>query len=432
MKRNLCSFTHCRYLCLCLCLCQVVDLSGCLCLWKFSDFCLWLSERAAGALSLVSEGLLLSECNISSAGPPQAPAVEPQLRVPGGSNMIFVAPAGSDANAGTESSPLQSIAGAQALIRKRYPSVASRPAITVAIGAGDYHFGSAGPQHLAQATSYSHTAIATFTEHDSGGSAEAPITYTSAPGATSRPRLIGGVPITGLNWEPAAPSSGLPPGVMQASIPDGSVAFDVQDQLFFKDGATDEHIPLVRGRTPSGKPWIPMDGFNLTVVGGWDYLNKSSPQNRVLPSPPMYSNCALNKPNSSNSCKPATVVCDETNATQVHGPVGMHTPTGPGGEIHVKECLAHLLDIGFDFPEWQVGSSLTGPGGGAADYGVIGGSCDLTNAASACVQKLDTTYNFPLWFGPWAASIDINVTADAGSGVDLADYKWPDASDVVV
>jgi hypothetical protein len=146
----------------------------------------------------------------------------------------------------------------------------------------------------------------------------------------------------------------------------------------------------------------------------------------------MYSNCALNKPNSSNQCKPATVVCDKTNASQVQGPVGMTTPTGPGGEIRVKECLTHLLDIGFDFPEWQVGSSLTGPGGGAADYGLIGGSCDLTDAASACVQKLDTTYNFPLWFGPWAASIDVNVTADAGSSVDLGSYKWPDASDVVV
>lgn len=268
----------------------------------------WSAERAAGALSLVSEGLLLSECNIStggSAGPPPQADVEPQLRRPpprdvGGGMMIYVAPAGSDANAGTESSPLRSIAGAQALIRKRYPSVASRPAITVAIGSGDYHFGHAGPQHLEQATSYSHTAIATFSEHDSGGSAAAPITYTAAPGAPSRPRLIGGLPITELEWRAATPSSGLPPGVMQATIP-GSVAFDVQDQLFLKDGATGKHIPLVRGRTPSGKPWIPMDGFNLTVVGAWDYLNESSPQNQVLPSPPMFSNCALRKPNSSNS-----------------------------------------------------------------------------------------------------------------------------------
>ena len=145
----------------------------------------------------------------------------------------------------------------------------------------------------------------------------------------------------------------------------------------------------------------------------------------------MYSSCALGKPNSSNQCTPAMVVCDETNVTQVTGPVGVHT--GLDAAIRVKGCLDHLLDIGFDFPEWQVGSSMTGPGGGAdVDYGVVGGSCDLTDASSSCVQKLDTTYNFPLWYGPWAASIGVNVSEDAGTGVDLAKYKWPDASDVVV
>ena len=49
-----------------------------------------------------------------------------------------------------------------------------------------------------------------------------------------------------------------------------------------------------------------------------------------------------------------------------------------------------------------------------------------------CAQKLDTTYNIPLWYGPWAASIEVNVSQDAGAGVDLAKYTWEDASDVVM
>jgi hypothetical protein len=401
----------------------------------------WSAARAADALSLVERGLVLSECNISSSSSSSSTSTRAQ-RQPAthgqdgrsAGETIYVALTGSDAAAGTETSPLQSVAGAQALIRKRYPHVASRPAITVAIAPGDYHFGAAGPRHLARATSYSRTAIARFTEADSGSSAEHPITYAAAPGSTSsRPtRFIGGMPISGLQWKPSAPGSGLPRGVMTASV-SGSVAFDVQDQLFLKDAAG-KHHPLVRARTPSGKPWIPLDGFNLSVIGGWDYLNASSPQNRVLPSPPMYSNCALGKPNSSRLCKPVKVVCDQTNATQVNGPVGLHMALGPGAEgiIRVKQCLEHELDIAFDFQQWQVGSSLTGPGGGAADYGVMGGGCNLTAGSSACVQKLDTTYNYPLWFGPWAASIDVNVSADAGAGVDLAAYKWPDASNVVV
>jgi hypothetical protein len=219
----------------------------------------WSAARAADALALVSEGLVLGECNISGAAPPHAGAAAGGAAAPSG-DTIHVAPTGSDAAAGTEGSPLRSIAGAQALIRKRYPRVASRPAITVAIAPGDYHFGTAGPQHLARATSYSRTAIAKFTEVDSGSSSKNPITYAAAAGAASRPRFIGGVPITGLQWKPAALGSGLPASVMTAIIP-GSAAFDVQDQLFLRDAAG-EHHPLVRSRTPSGKPWVPLDGFN--------------------------------------------------------------------------------------------------------------------------------------------------------------------------
>jgi len=67
--------------------------------------------------------------------------------------------------------------------------VAARPAITVLIAGGDYFYGAAGKDHLARATRYSHTALATFGEADSGSSAGAPITYRAAPGAATAPRF---------------------------------------------------------------------------------------------------------------------------------------------------------------------------------------------------------------------------------------------------
>ena len=48
------------------------------------------------------------------------------------------------------------------------------------------------------------------------------------------------------------------------------------------------------------------------------------------------------------------------------------------------------------------------------------------------VNKLDTTYNNPLWFGPWVSSIEVNVSQDAGTGVNLAKYKWPSPENMVV
>ena len=83
-----------------------------------------------------------------------------------------------------------------------------RPAITVLIASGDYFYGQAGADHLSNATRYSHTALATFDEADSGSSADAPITYRGAPGVKTAPRFIGGVPLSGLVWSPAAGPSG--------------------------------------------------------------------------------------------------------------------------------------------------------------------------------------------------------------------------------
>ena len=83
-----------------------------------------------------------------------------------------------------------------------------------------------------------------------------------------------------------------------ATVP-GTVAFDLQDQIFIRDGKGAHH-PLVRARTPNGFPWIPNDGYNLTVVGGWNYTandcgsdgNVHGPNcGAVLPSPPVLTRC---------------------------------------------------------------------------------------------------------------------------------------------
>lgn len=150
----------------------------------------WDPDRAALALALVTHGLKLTECrgslnDTAAAALHRTPAPRPKP-LPG--VVLHVSTNGSDAGNGTASSPLASIAGAQATIQKRYPHVAVRPAITVLIASGDYFYGTAGADHLTTATRYSHTALATFDEADSGSSAATPITYRAAPGAqTVRP-----------------------------------------------------------------------------------------------------------------------------------------------------------------------------------------------------------------------------------------------------
>ena len=32
----------------------------------------------------------------------------------------------------------------------------------------------------------------------------------------------------------------------------------------------------------------------------------------------------------------------------------------------------------------------------------------------SCVNTLDTTYNYPLWFGPWAAGIEVEASQHPG------------------
>lgn len=121
-----------------------------------------------------------------------------------------------------------------------------------------------------------------FTEADSGASPEQPITYTTAPGAAKQAAFLGGVPLTGLAWGPAG--NGLPAGVFKAQVPPG-ISFDVQDQLFLV-GSGGSPEPLVRGRTPNGRPWVPRDGFNLTVAASVGTLVEA----------PVFTSCTAQKP----------------------------------------------------------------------------------------------------------------------------------------
>ena len=104
-------------------------------------------------------------------------------------------------------------------------------------------------------------------------------------------------------------------GVFKAKI-DPRVEFESQDQLFIfattAGGGHREEIPLVRGRTPNGRPWIPQDGFSLHAKG----LGQ-------LPTPLVYTECAGSASNiSSGICAEVTVVCTDTNATQISGSLG--------------------------------------------------------------------------------------------------------------
>ena len=92
--------------------------------------------------------------------------------------------------------------------------------------------------------------MATFTAHDSGSSSASPIVYTAAAGPGTA-RFVGGA-VLGLGWSPAG--AGFPAGTLKATVP-GTIEMDSQDQLFVTDSAGDRH-PLVRARTPNGKPWI--------------------------------------------------------------------------------------------------------------------------------------------------------------------------------
>jgi hypothetical protein len=125
-----------------------------------------------------------------------------------------------------------------------------------------------------------------------------------------------------------------------------------------------------------------------------------------------------------NSCIASTVKCTATKVPQVTGFIGTQTfagkvLAGTTGTVNVSQCLEHLLDLANDWPDWK-----------ARSYG-IASACNYSDPTS-CVNTMDTTYNYPLWYGPWAAAMEVDPTQDAGNGVDLSKYTWTDAENMVV
>ena len=70
-----------------------------------------------------------------------------------------------------------------------------------------------------------------------------------------------------------------------------------------------------------------------------------------------------------------------------------------------------------DWPTWY-----------AASYGLL----TTTNCSNPldCINTMSTEYNYPLWYGPWASDIEINIEENAG--VDMSKYTWKDADKIVV
>ena len=218
----------------------------------------WASAAmTAEAIAAVANGLRIDQCggsepwegSTAEAEAEPAPLLRSAALRPG--VEVFISPDGDDAAAGTAAAPLRSIGGAQAHIRKAYPTVSSRPAIAVTIREGDYYT----PARRGPPGALNSPRAATFAVEDSGSSAEHPIVYAAElDPATAQPvavTLHGGVQLN-LTWAPAAG------GAMRATLPAG-IEIDSQDQLFHAGQ------PLVRARIPNGRPWLPLDGFNLTA-----------------------------------------------------------------------------------------------------------------------------------------------------------------------
>eukprot|EP00756_Hemistasia_phaeocysticola_P003782 Hpha_TRINITY_DN12449_c0_g1::TRINITY_DN12449_c0_g1_i1::g.42998::m.42998 len=206
------------------------------------------------ARQAVADGLRLAECNASAATRPRGRAA---AAAASDTTTLYIATDGNDGNDGSATAPLATIQGAQARIRQLYPP-GSRPAIQVLLRAGDYYL---PPRKGMLSTHRAGPVFGTFSEEDSGASADRPIVYAAEPGAEGAARLHGGTLLRNLNWSPANRTAlpYVPSGTLVATLPAG-ISIDPQDQLFL-GGA-----PLVRARTPNGRPWMPLDGFNLTAA----------------------------------------------------------------------------------------------------------------------------------------------------------------------
>ena len=218
----------------------------------------WASPtRVAEAKRAIANGLRIDQCpaerNTLETPPPPPPPPPQQQRTPH-QLEIFIAPNGDDSAAGTAAAPLRSIAGAQAHIRAAHPTVSARPPIRVTLRSGDYYV---PPRHGPPGAQSPRAA--TFGAADSGSAAHAPITYAADLDAADQPvdvTLHGGVLLSAhkLPWSASSKVS----GAWETTLPAG-IEVDSQDQLYLGGE------PLVRARLPNGRPWLPLDGFNLTA-----------------------------------------------------------------------------------------------------------------------------------------------------------------------
>lgn len=504
-------------------------------------------SQANEALSNVAEGLALSQCTTTGSSSLQAsPPISLDYSKPRrhrhqpsataknvlqGAVHLFVETNGDDSALGTD--PLNAFAtidGARQAIRKRFPAVDRRPKIVVHVGAGDFFL----PQRSPAGTRRTH---AVFDENDSGSSKSNTISYSgdSAEGTV----LHGGVVLQDLVWQ-QVPNRTY--HTVQTTLPQGT-SISAMDQLYVLEG----NIPLIRGRFPNGKPWLPLDGFNMTTVPlhgtptipnvptvatkcAVNHVPQAPPKPSPMPRPaaptdyppplgkctnlaggqnvsllygfplvdtvlvddhcPSAAQCASECSNTSccagftwhdATCGPYSfhcyfvtnplqiwtralheighvsgacnhvnnhsdtcpwdvpitpcqanvqVACDPNKPTPrrqtiVAGPLGINTGSASialhnatagvaNGTVGVQECYAHLPDSGNSWPEWK-----------ASAYGIRPGQGNLTNI-------LDMSQNFPLWYGPWAGGVLLNVSQDR-TGL-LSRIPWTDAiaSQIVV
>ncbi len=164
----------------------------------------------------------------------------------GAAMNIYVSPGGSDANPGTASKPVASLAAAQHLVRK----FSGREPVHVWLHGGTYYL----PETLV------------FAPAD-GGSERAPVIWQAVKGET--PVISGGQPLAHLHWELSKETSAA--GVYQCRVPAG---LDI-DQLFV-DGKQQW-----MARFPNRK-----DGDDLNVFDTWELEDNSKPDPMMDPLSP--------------------------------------------------------------------------------------------------------------------------------------------------
>lgn len=265
------------------------------------------------------------------------------------------------------------MAGAQARIRRTYPVLADRPRIEVLFRRGTYY-----------------NTTVQFSPIDSGATAAKSIVYAAAQSPSGNPEPVtisGGVDLNDLSltWEATVPN-----GVFRAKIPSGRINIDVQHQLFIQGK------PLVRARVPNGRPWVPMDGFNLTA--GVASLHPNVTDVTMPNIPRSFGSCDSGGDGTGAvPCKHAKAVCASTNITQ--WPIGHSWSTAflglksfaeLGAVVKVKDCLEHVR-VDRDWPLEYAAQTF--------------GYMDQPDSNHTWINRLDDSQNFPKQSGPWAGSL---------------------------